>query len=103
MTQVIFGKIEEVETSKLVIKRFGRKKVAVCKSNGSFYAFKDACTHDNAPFGENVEVCDGIIQCPRHGAKFNVETGAVVSAPAYIPLETYKVTIENDEIKIDLD
>jgi 3-phenylpropionate/trans-cinnamate dioxygenase ferredoxin subunit len=103
MAQVLFCKVSEVEANKLVIKRFGRKKIAVSQSNGSFYAFKDACTHDNAPFGEDLEICDGIIQCPRHGAKFDITTGAVVSAPAYVPLETYKLTIENDEIKIDLD
>ena len=102
MPEVIFGKTSEIEVGKLVIKRFGRKRIAVCKFEDKFYAFKDSCTHDGGSFDQE-SVCGKVIECPRHGAKFDVTNGAVLAAPAFSPLETYPVTVNNDEIKIELE
>jgi len=102
MAEVIFGKTSEIENSKVLVRRFGRKRVAVCNVDGSYYAFKDACTHDNAPLDQG-ELCGKVIECPRHGAKFDVTTGAVVAPPAFEALETYPVRIDGDEIKVNLE
>ncbi|MFN8671007.1 MAG: Rieske 2Fe-2S domain-containing protein [Candidatus Sericytochromatia bacterium] len=102
MSEINFGKTSEIEDGKVTVKRFGRTRVAVCKYKDNFYSFKDVCTHDNAPLDQG-EICENVIQCPRHGAKFDITNGAVISAPAFAPLETYKVTLDNENIKIELD
>lgn len=66
--------------------------LAVVNLDGSYYAVDNVCTHDYA------ELCDGMIlgdriQCPLHGAQFDIRTGAVEAPPAYEPLKTYAVRI----------
>lgn len=77
-------------------------EVALFNVNGEYYAIEDVCTHDGAPLahgrfrGEEVT-------CPRHGARFNVKSGAALCMPAFEPVETYQVKIEGDDILIEVD
>src|SRR3989304_4654290 len=74
------------------------KGVALANVNGSFYAIDDVCTHDGGPLGEGKLFGD-LVECPRHGARFDVKTGRVRALPAVIPVRTYPVQGEGDEIK----
>ena len=75
--------------------------VAICNVGGSFYAIENVCTHDNGPLGEgSLKGCE--IECPRHGARFDVTNGAVTRQPAYGPVSTFPVTVDNGEIYIDI-
>lgn len=67
-----------------------------------FHAFPDECSHDSAPFG-NAQLHGNEIQCPRHGARFDVITGDALSAPAVVPIEKYELKIEGDDIFVRLD
>ena len=73
--------------------------VAVFNIEGSFYAIEDLCSHDG---GEIASGClyGEEIECPRHGARFNVKTGKVLTAPAYEDLETFEVRIENHTVQV---
>jgi 3-phenylpropionate/trans-cinnamate dioxygenase ferredoxin subunit len=73
----------------------------LCNVDGSFYAIEDVCTHDGGPLDQGtLEGCR--IRCPRHGALFDVTNGAALTLPAVIPLETYPVRVEGDEVFIDV-
>jgi len=76
--------------------------VALFNVNGTFYAIEDVCTHDGGPLAEG-ELEGEEIECPRHGARFNVRTGEVLCMPAVEPVECYKVKVENGEIWVSLD
>lgn len=72
--------------------------LAIANLNGEFYAVENSCTHDGGPLGEG-EVVDGCcVECPRHGAKFDLKTGDVTSLPATTPIKNYEVKVEGDEI-----
>jgi 3-phenylpropionate/trans-cinnamate dioxygenase ferredoxin subunit len=72
----------------------------VVRCGEEIYALDDACTHDGEPLeGAEVESCE--IVCPRHGARFCLRTGAALTPPAYEPLRTYAVRIENGRILIE--
>jgi len=76
--------------------------VAVCNADGKLYAVEDVCTHDGGPLGEGVlEGC--AIECPRHGAQFDIRTGEVLRAPAYLPIRTFPVRAENGQILVEID
>lgn len=79
-----------------VFKAF-EKEIAVCNVEGEFYCIADICTHDGGPLGEG-ELEDNQIECPRHGARFDVKTGKALCLPAVLPVPTYKIEVRGEEI-----
>ena len=72
----------------------------VVRCGNQLYAVEDRCTHDGEPLeGAEVEECQ--IICPRHGAHFCARTGEALTPPAYEPLRTYNVRIENGRILVE--
>ncbi|HYN88517.1 MAG TPA: non-heme iron oxygenase ferredoxin subunit [Ardenticatenaceae bacterium] len=66
---------------------------------GEFYAIDDVCTHDGGPLGEGA--LDGYaIECPRHGAQFDVRDGRVLLMPAIVPVQAYEVRVVGDEVQV---
>jgi 3-phenylpropionate/trans-cinnamate dioxygenase ferredoxin subunit len=75
-------------------------EVLLCNVDGEFYAVEDVCTHDGGALDQGVlENCT--IECPRHGATFDVRTGAALTLPATEPLPTYRVRVEGDDVFIE--
>jgi 3-phenylpropionate/trans-cinnamate dioxygenase ferredoxin subunit len=77
----------------------GDHDVAVANVDGQFYAFTDVCTHDGGPLAEG-DLDDCVIACPRHGARFDIVTGQVLSLPAVAPIPVYDLKVEGDEIRV---
>jgi metal-sulfur cluster biosynthetic enzyme/nitrite reductase/ring-hydroxylating ferredoxin subunit len=75
--------------------------VAVFHVGGSFYAIDDVCTHDGGPLADG-ELRDHKIACPRHGAKFDIRTGAALSMPAVRPTRAHDVKVEGDAVWVRL-
>ncbi|MDE2482196.1 MAG: non-heme iron oxygenase ferredoxin subunit [bacterium] len=71
----------------------------ICNVGGTFYAIEDVCTHDGAPLDQG-ELEGRCIVCPRHGATFDVETGAA-TLPAVMPVMTFPVRVDGDEIVVE--
>jgi 3-phenylpropionate/trans-cinnamate dioxygenase ferredoxin subunit len=80
----------------------GDERIALFNIDGKFYALKDMCTHDGGILTGGT-LKGYIIECPRHGAQFDVRTGAVVRLPAYVGVETYSVSVEGNDIFISLE
>jgi nitrite reductase/ring-hydroxylating ferredoxin subunit len=77
------------------------ERVCVVQSAGKFYAFEDRCTHDDGPLGEGtLQGCE--IECPRHGARFDIRTGRVTAPPAYGPLEVYPTVVEGGQVFVEI-
>lgn len=77
----------------------GDLRIAVCNVDGQFYAIEDVCTHDGGPLDQG-QLEDDEIECPRHGARFNVRTGAVTLMPAVMGVQTFPVRVEGDRILV---
>ncbi|MCL4512774.1 MAG: non-heme iron oxygenase ferredoxin subunit [Candidatus Eremiobacteraeota bacterium] len=99
--------IEACKTSDLLegqikVVKIKDRRIALCHvQGGGIYAVDDLCTHDNGPLGEG-ELFGTAIECPRHGARFDVRTGKVLCLPATLPIQTYPVQIEGDRVKIQI-
>lgn len=74
-------------------------EVAVFNIAGQYYAIEDVCTHDGSEISTGC-LYDHVIECPRHGARFDVRTGEVLEPPAYESVQTFKVRIENGMIQV---
>ena len=73
--------------------------VAVFHVEGEYFALEDVCTHDGGPLAEGPHD-DHIIECPRHGARFDIRTGAVKALPATSPVPTYAVRVLDGDIQV---
>lgn len=78
-------------------------KIGVFNCGGSLYAIEDRCSHDDGPLAEgefDASACT--VECPRHGSLFDLASGKPKTLPAYQPVATYPVTIEDDTIKLEV-
>ena len=95
------GQLEQFPEGQVKIHRIQGQRVAVVQFEGQFYAFEDRCTHDDGPLGEGrLHGCE--IECPRHGARFDVRDGRVTRSPALYPLEIYDVEVRDGEVYVTL-
>lgn len=75
-------------------------EVLLCNVDGEIYAVEDVCTHDGGPLDQSaLEGCR--IECPRHGARFDVTTGAALTLPAVVPLPVYAVRVDGDDVYVE--
>ncbi len=93
------GKVNDIK-DKSCIKIKG-KELALFKIKDKFYCIDNLCTHANGP------LCEGnlnglTITCPWHGSKFDIKTGKVKAPPAMKDVKSYKVTVKEDYLWIDL-
>ena len=79
-------------------------EIGVFNCGGELYAIEDRCTHDNGVLLEGeVDPAECTVECPRHGAKFDLRTGKPLNLPAYVPVDTFAVSIQDEMIKVEVD
>jgi 3-phenylpropionate/trans-cinnamate dioxygenase ferredoxin subunit len=78
------------------------RPIAICRLGEEVYAINATCTHDNFRF-EDGPVVDCEIECPRHGARFDVRSGEVRRMPAIMPVETYPARLDSGRILISIE
>jgi 3-phenylpropionate/trans-cinnamate dioxygenase ferredoxin component len=79
-------------------------EIGVFNCNGRIFAIEDRCSHDDGPLAEgefDQEHCT--VECPRHGSVFDLRTGQPKTLPAYEPVETFPVILEDDTIKLEVE
>jgi 3-phenylpropionate/trans-cinnamate dioxygenase ferredoxin subunit len=75
--------------------------IVVFNVAGGLYAIADLCSHDDGPLGDGDLEGYEII-CPRHGARFDVRTGKVLTLPAVVDISAYPVRVKDGQIEIGL-
>lgn len=79
-------------------------EIVVVNCAGQILAMEDRCSHDDGDLSEGaVDVAACTIECPRHGALFDLRTGRPKTLPAYEPVDTFPVRIDGDTIKLEVD
>ena len=78
-------------------------EIGVFNCDGTLYAIEDRCSHDDGPLAEG-EFDEGkcTVECPRHGSLFDLKTGKPLTLPAYVPVDTFPVVIDDDMIKLEV-
>jgi 3-phenylpropionate/trans-cinnamate dioxygenase ferredoxin component len=79
-------------------------EVGVFNCDGALLAIEDRCSHDNGDLVEG-EFDQGrcTVECPRHGSLFDLRTGKPLTLPAYVPVDTFDVSVEDGVIKLEVD
>ena len=86
------------------IKRVDAGPTPLCLAHaedGNFYALNDVCTHEEFSLSEG-ELWGMDVECPQHGSRFNLVTGKVTGLPAVIPATTYPVSVEGEDIFVEV-
>jgi 3-phenylpropionate/trans-cinnamate dioxygenase ferredoxin component len=96
------AKTSEIPPERVQVFQIGDHEVAVCNVNDHFYAIDDLCTHDGGSLDQGQLEGDEI-ECPRHGARFNVTSGEATQLPAFEPVETHAVRVEGDAIQVGVE
>lgn len=98
-----FVKVTEVENlpeGERIWHELVEETAVIFNVNGQFYAIADLCSHDDGPL-EDGELEEYSVECPRHGACFDIRTGAALSLPATSPIPAFEVKIEDGFIWIE--
>jgi 3-phenylpropionate/trans-cinnamate dioxygenase ferredoxin subunit len=80
----------------------GRKVGVFHCTDGELFAIEDRCSHDDGPLAEgefDAGACT--VECPRHGSLFDLRSGRPKTLPAYRPVETYDVLVEDGIVKLE--
>ncbi len=104
MTRVRVAKVSEIpEGEGRGFEVDGRPIAVFNLGGGDFRATDDVCSHAHALLSEGeVDVEELTVECPRHGSTFELESGRPVSLPATTPVRVYPVTVDGDDVLIEV-
>jgi 3-phenylpropionate/trans-cinnamate dioxygenase ferredoxin subunit len=92
----------DIPPERATVFEVGDHEVAICNVDGDFYAIDDVCTHDGGALDQG-ELEGNEIECPRHGARFDVRTGEATQLPAYVPVATHAVRVDGGTIQVAME
>jgi 3-phenylpropionate/trans-cinnamate dioxygenase ferredoxin subunit len=95
------ARLDEIPEGKVKVVEAEGLRIALCNYGGTIYAIDDVCTHDGGPLGQG-ELIENEIECPRHGACFDVTTGRVTRLPAVRPVRTYPIAVKDGVITVEV-
>jgi 3-phenylpropionate/trans-cinnamate dioxygenase ferredoxin component len=95
-------KTSEIPAGGMVAVDVRGTQVAVASVDGTYYAFDDACTHEQCSLTEMGELAGTTVTCTCHGSEFDVRTGKVLAPPATVAVKVYVTRVEGDALHIDI-
>src|SRR5215469_5538980 len=98
---VAVARVEDIPAGTVKVVEANGRRIALCNYGGTFYAIDDECTHDRGPLDQG-ELVGHEIECPRHGARFDVTTGRATRLPAVRPVRSYKVTVADGSVSVEV-
>ena len=100
---VSVAKTSEIPDPGSLLVEVGERLVVLIHAAGHYYALDDICTHDGGPLSEGpIDPEAKTIACPRHGAKFDIKTGAALTMPATRPTRSHEVKVRGDQVFVRL-
>ncbi len=94
--------IQEIPTGTKKTVIVSGKRIAIANVDGEFFAIDDTCTHQQCSLGTSGFLDGSAIICSCHGAQFDVTTGAVLSLPATVDLNTYETSVEGEYVLVNI-
>ena len=93
--------VDDIPEGRAIVVDIDGDSLALARVGGDVYCIDNVCTHDGGPLGEG-ELEGTALECPRHGARFDVCTGRALSFPAVVPVNSYDVKIDGQDVLVDL-
>ena len=93
-------KLDEVPLGTAKVVQLIGREISVWNVRGQIYAIDNICTHDEEALDQG-ELIGCEVECPRHGARFDVRSGQVTEGPAVSPVDKFSVRVLGEDIEID--
>ena len=79
-------------------------EIGVFNCAGTLYAIEDRCSHDNGSLADGTLHPDSCsVECPRHGALFDLRTGKPTTLPAYVPVDVFPTRVQDGTVQVEVD
>jgi 3-phenylpropionate/trans-cinnamate dioxygenase ferredoxin subunit len=101
MAWVKVAKANDIAEGTAEVVEAGGKRLALCNTGDGFYAVDDICSHDRGPLDQG-KLLGNRIECPRHGAQFDVRTGKALTLPAIRPIKAYNTRVADGEVEVEV-
>jgi 3-phenylpropionate/trans-cinnamate dioxygenase ferredoxin component len=96
--------VSELPTGERKLVEWEDLEIGVFNCRGEYFAIEDRCSHDDGPLAEGeFDAGTCTVECPRHGSLFDLRTGRPKTLPAYEPVETFPVRVEDDTVKLEVE
>ena len=99
---VTTAKTNEIPTGRVTAFDVRGTRIAVANVGGTYYAFDNACTHEQCSLAEEGELAGTTLTCTCHGSEFDVLTGAVLAPPATLPVKAYRTRVEGEALQVEM-
>jgi len=103
VTSIAVCPVDELPPGEMKLVRTDTVDVGVYNVDGELLALEDRCSHDDGPLCEGEwepEAC--VVVCPRHGSRFDLESGIPMSLPAFAAVETYPVSVRDGVVVLEV-
>lgn len=101
MAYVTFCSVQDISAGQREVFDLDQGSILIFNIDGTFYAIENRCTHEEVELQDgNLEMC--VLECPKHGATFDLRTGNALTPPAYVPLKIYPVRIVDGLVQVGL-
>jgi 3-phenylpropionate/trans-cinnamate dioxygenase ferredoxin subunit len=103
VAEVEVAPLEDLPPGSMKLVTTGSVTIGVYNCSGRFYAIEDRCSHDDGPLCEGdweSEAC--VVVCPRHGSRFDLESGIPMSLPAFAAVATYPVSVRDGVVVVEV-
>jgi 3-phenylpropionate/trans-cinnamate dioxygenase ferredoxin subunit len=78
--------------------------IGIFNCGGELMAIEDRCSHDDGPLAHGeFDAASCTVECPRHGSLFDLRSGRPKTLPAFAPVETFEVRVEDGQVKLEVD
>ncbi len=96
-------RLEELPPGTMKLVQAESLLVGVYNVDGELYAIEDRCSHDDGPLVEgDWEPDEAVVICPRHGSRFDLRTGRPLTLPAYEPVATFPVRVDDGTVVVEV-
>jgi 3-phenylpropionate/trans-cinnamate dioxygenase ferredoxin component len=101
-SQITVCSVSELSEGQMRLVEVDGTKIGVFNCGGELFAIEDRCSHDDGPLAEGeFDSATCTVECPRHGSLFDLRSGRPKTLPAYQPVETFDVSVEDGVVKLE--
>jgi nitrite reductase/ring-hydroxylating ferredoxin subunit len=93
---------DEIKPGEIKTLTANDEPILIANWEGTYFATQNLCTHDGGTLSDGT-LDNGEVECPRHGGRFSLQTGAATQMPAMFPIRTFPVKIEDGKLLVELD